>query len=133
MTFVSVAQATRRLGIDAKTLRRWLADAQLALQSHPHDGRKKGVSAEELHLLAHRHQRSLTPLTQEPPAPGADELPALGAVLLALPGRAAAVQVGDQAPDFKLPATTGGEIRLSDFRGKQMVLIEFYHADFGPT
>ncbi len=55
------------------------------------------------------------------------------AVLLALPGRAAAVQVGDQAPDFKLPATTGGEIRLSDFRGKQMVLIEFYHADFGPT
>jgi len=54
-------------------------------------------------------------------------------VLLALPGRAAAVQVGDQAPDFKLPATTGGEIRLSDFRGKQMVLIEFYHADFGPT
>ena len=52
MTFVSVAQATRRLGIDAKTLRRWLADAQLALQSHPHDGRKKGVSAEDLHLLA---------------------------------------------------------------------------------
>ncbi len=55
------------------------------------------------------------------------------AVLLALPGGAAAVQVGEQAPDFKLPATTGGEIRLSDFRGKQMVLIEFYHADFGPT
>ena len=55
------------------------------------------------------------------------------AVLLALPGGAAAVQVGERAPDFKLPATTGGEIRLSDFRGKQMVLIEFYHADFGPT
>jgi len=55
------------------------------------------------------------------------------AVLLALPGVAAAVQVGERAPDFKLPATTGGEIRLSDFLGKQMVLIEFYHADFGPT
>jgi hypothetical protein len=54
-------------------------------------------------------------------------------VLLTLPGRAATVQVGDQAPDFKLPATTGGEIRLSQFRGKQMVLIEFYHADWGPT
>ena len=92
MTFVSVAQATRRLGIDAKTLRRWLADAQLALQSHPHDGRKKGVSAEELHLLAHRHQRSLAPLPQEPPAPGADELPALGAALLALPERLDALQ-----------------------------------------
>jgi predicted phage tail protein len=92
MTFVSVAQATRRLGIDAKTLRRWLADAQLALQSHPHDGRKKGVSAEELHLLAQRHQRSLAPLPQEPPAPGADELSTLGAALLALPERLDALQ-----------------------------------------
>ncbi len=55
------------------------------------------------------------------------------AVLLALPGGAAAVQVGDRAPDFKLPASTGGEIKLSDFRGKQLVLIEFYHADWGPT
>jgi len=32
MTFVSFAQATRSLGIDAKTLHRWLADAQLPLQ-----------------------------------------------------------------------------------------------------
>jgi len=39
-------------------------------------------------------------------------------VLLTLAGRAETVQVGDQAPDFKLPATTGGEIRLSQFRGK---------------
>jgi peroxiredoxin len=53
--------------------------------------------------------------------------------LLALSGEVAAVQVGDLAPDFKLPATTGGMIKLSDFRGKQMVLIEFYHADWGPT
>ncbi len=41
MTFVSLADACRRLGIDAKTLRRWLADAQLPLQGHPRDGRKK--------------------------------------------------------------------------------------------
>jgi hypothetical protein len=53
--------------------------------------------------------------------------------LLALPVEVAAVQVGDQAPDFKLPATTGGMIKLSDFQGKQMVLLEFYHADWGPT
>jgi thioredoxin-dependent peroxiredoxin len=58
---------------------------------------------------------------------------ALLVAVLALPGSAATVQVGDQAPDFQLPATTGGEIRLSDFRGKQMVLLEFYHADWGPT
>jgi transposase-like protein len=102
MTFVSVAQATRRLGIDAKTLRRWLADAQLALQSHPHDGRKKGVSAEELHLLAHRHQRSLAPLPQEPSAPGADELPAL----LALPERLDALQTQIAALQQQLTALT---------------------------
>jgi hypothetical protein len=53
--------------------------------------------------------------------------------VLALPGGTSAVQVGDLAPDFKLPATTGGQIRLSDFRGKHLVLIEFYHADWGPT
>jgi peroxiredoxin len=53
--------------------------------------------------------------------------------VLALPVGTAAVQVGEQAPDFKLPATTGGQIRLSDFRGKQLVLLEFYHADWGPT
>jgi hypothetical protein len=28
---------------------------------------------------------------------------------------------------------TFGMIKLSDFRGEQMVLIEFYHADWGPT
>ena len=54
-------------------------------------------------------------------------------VFLALPGGATAVQVGDQAPDFTLSATTGRQIRLSDFRGKQLVLLEFYHADWGPT
>ena len=106
MTFVSVAQATRRLGIDAKTLRRWLADAQLALHSHPHDGRKKGVSAEDLHLLAYRHQRSLAPLPQEPPAPGADELPAWGAALLALPERLDALQTQLAALQQQVTALT---------------------------
>jgi hypothetical protein len=65
MIFVSLAQATHCLGIDVKTLRRWLCDAQLALQCHPDDGRKKGVSSEHLHLLAHLHQRSLAPLPEE--------------------------------------------------------------------
>ena len=59
-------------------------------------------------------------------------LVALAAIWL-LPATAAAVQVGDRAPDFKLPSSIGGEISLSDFRGKNMVLVEFYHADFGPT
>jgi transposase-like protein len=85
MSFVSVAQACRRLGIDAKTLHRWLAEAQFPLHSHPRDGRKKEVSSEHLHLLARRHQRSLAPLPQEPPVPEALEGPALPTALLALP------------------------------------------------
>jgi len=52
---------------------------------------------------------------------------------VALTGVARAVEVGDKAPDFKLPATNGTDISLSDFRGKKWVLIEFYGADFAPT
>jgi hypothetical protein len=44
-----------------------------------------------------------------------------------------ALDVGDQAPDFSLPATTGGKISLSQFRGKKLVLIEFYGADYSPV
>jgi DNA-binding transcriptional MerR regulator len=93
MIFVSVAEAARHLGIDAKTVHRWLADAQLPLQSHPHDGRKQGVSREQVHQLARLHQRSLAPLPlEEPPAPHPDELPALPAALLALPEQLSTLQ-----------------------------------------
>jgi hypothetical protein len=92
MTFVSVAQATSRLGIDAKTLHRWLAEAQLPLHCHPHDGRKKGMSAEHLQLLARRHQRSLTSLPEVPPAPVTSEVPPLPAELLALPEQLSCLQ-----------------------------------------
>jgi len=92
MTFVSVAQACRRLGIDAKTLRRWLAEAQLPLHSHPRDGRKKGMSDEHLQTLARLHQRRLAPLPQEPPALVAGEEPPLPAALLALPEMVCSLQ-----------------------------------------
>jgi len=92
MIFVSVAEAARHLGIDAKTVHRWLADAQLPLQSHPHDGRKKGVSGEHLQVLARLHQRSLTPLPLVPPAPLPGEVPELSAALLALPEQLSALQ-----------------------------------------
>ena len=46
---------------------------------------------------------------------------------------AAAVEVGQPAPEFSLPATTGTNVALRDFRGKSWVLIEFYGADFVPT
>ncbi len=85
MTLLSLTDCCRQLSIDPKTLRRWLAHAQLPLQSHPRDGRKKGVSSEHLQLLARLHHRSLAPLLKEPAAPVPGELPALPAELLALP------------------------------------------------
>ncbi len=49
------------------------------------------------------------------------------------PPAAAALDVGDRAPDFTLPSTTGETISLSQFRGKHVVLLEFYAADFSPV
>ncbi len=53
--------------------------------------------------------------------------------LLVVASAATALEVGDKAPDFTLPSTTGEKISLSQFRGKKHVLIEFYIADFGAT
>jgi hypothetical protein len=36
------------------------------------------------------------------------------AAVLSVPSGTEALEVGDKAPDFELPATTGGTIRLSD-------------------
>ncbi len=44
-----------------------------------------------------------------------------------------AINVGEKAPEFKLTATTGNKISLSQFRGKKIVLLEFYGADFSPV
>ncbi len=52
---------------------------------------------------------------------------------LGLAGGAWAVKVGDKAPDFTLKSTTGEKISLSQFRGKKLVLLEFYGADFSPV
>lgn len=41
------------------------------------------------------------------------------------------VKLGNKVPDFTLPATGGGEIRLSDLRGKAVV-IYFYPKDSTP-
>jgi hypothetical protein len=63
-------------------------------------------------------------------------IPILVGILLAgvlvIASVAAALDVGDQAPDFTLPSTTGEDISLSQFQGKKHVFIHFYHVDFGP-
>jgi len=45
---------------------------------------------------------------------------------------AAALGVGDKAPDFELESTKGGKLKLSSLKGKN-VLINFYVLDFSPT
>jgi peroxiredoxin Q/BCP len=55
----------------------------------------------------------------------------IGGVLV--PGQAHALTVNQPAPDFTLPSTTGDTIRLSQFRGKKMVLLEFYGINFAIT
>lgn len=90
MTFISLTQAAHGLGIDAKTLRRWLTRADLPLLSHPHDARQKGLSLVHLRQLAEQHHRQLLPLSHEPPHPPAADLPlmsdALGEVTAQLHG-----------------------------------------------
>ena len=39
---------------------------------------------------------------------------------------------GGLAPDFRLPATTGAEVRLSEYRGQPVILI-FYPAAWSPV
>ena len=43
------------------------------------------------------------------------------------------LKVGDEAPDFALPAQDGKKIRLSDYRGKKNVMLAFYPQDFTPV
>jgi peroxiredoxin Q/BCP len=42
------------------------------------------------------------------------------------------LKIGENAPDFAMEDENGGAVRLSDFRGKQSVLLMFYPADNTP-
>ena len=54
-----------------------------------------------------------------------------GAVLFS--GAAYALEVGDKAPNFALPSSTGKEIKLADFVGKQPIVLFFYIGAFTNT
>jgi cytochrome oxidase Cu insertion factor (SCO1/SenC/PrrC family) len=45
----------------------------------------------------------------------------------------ARLEVGDEAPDFRLPDHTGGYVQLSDFEGKSNVVIAFYPLAWTPV
>lgn len=42
-------------------------------------------------------------------------------------------EMGDKAPDFELPSTQGGKLKLSSFQGQKNVVMQFYVLDFTPT
>ena len=42
------------------------------------------------------------------------------------------VGVGDQAPDFELPSSTNGNVRLGDLIGQRAVVLYFYPKDDSP-
>ena len=48
-------------------------------------------------------------------------------------GAAYALDVGAKAPNFALMSTTGKEIKLADFAGKQPVVLFFYIGAFTGT
>jgi peroxiredoxin len=57
----------------------------------------------------------------------------IAALIMFMAGSASAVEVGQKAPDFELPSTKGGKLKLSSFQGKKSVLVEFYVLDFTPA
>jgi len=57
-------------------------------------------------------------------------------LLLLCPIQLMPLQIGDTAPDFDLPAVQGDRqfrIKLSDYRGKQNVVLSFHPLDWTPT
>jgi hypothetical protein len=57
----------------------------------------------------------------------------VGSLLLLAAGQSSALQVGDKAPDFALPATTAESLKLADYLGKKPVVLFFYIGAFTNT
>lgn len=60
MTTFPLLTCGEMLGIDPKTLRKWLRQAQMPLHSHPSDARMKCLTMEQIQRLATLHGRALT-------------------------------------------------------------------------
>ncbi len=54
----------------------------------------------------------------------------LGALGVGVSSAATHLEVGDAAPDFSLPATTGKTEQLSNYKGKNNVVLAFFPKAF---
>jgi peroxiredoxin len=57
-------------------------------------------------------------------------LASVPSALLAQASGSSTLKVGDTAPDFTLPSTTGGKLHLADYIGKSTVVLAFFPAAF---
>jgi hypothetical protein len=69
MTRFSFIESCQRLSIDPKTLRQWLAQAQISLHPHPKDARIKCLTGEQVQVLARMHGRVLSEAVSASPKP----------------------------------------------------------------
>ena len=53
-----------------------------------------------------------------------------GVAALSIGVSRAEVAAGDEAPDFTLPTTAGGNVSLSDYQGKNNVVLAFFPKAF---
>ena len=76
MSSLSFQECCRLFAIDPKTLRQWLAQAQMSLQTHPKDARIKCLRDEQVHLLARLHGLVLPPdISQQVPSSEPEKTP----------------------------------------------------------
>jgi peroxiredoxin Q/BCP len=57
-------------------------------------------------------------------------VPALGVLLSCAMARSGELKPGDPAPNFSLPGSDGRTYRLSDFKGKQAVVLAWFPKAF---
>jgi peroxiredoxin len=57
-------------------------------------------------------------------------LASVPSALFAQASGSSTLKVGDTAPDFTLPSTTGGKFHFADYIGKSTVVLAFFPAAF---
>src|SRR5262249_28818054 len=109
MTVIPFTVVCSMLGIDAKTLRQWLKQSHLALQTHSTDARIKCLTMEQVHTLATLHHRSVKEGVAAIPEQG-------GAPLLS----ANASSTGEQ-PMLPVLPVPGGQLPSTSLSGPDLL------------